>query len=238
MNSPRVRSLSVLALALTSAAACTAILAPKDGVQRCGSADDCDPTGDERYVPVCRFDPENTDLDSTKVDKICVAEYDFKGCSPENRQDIDGETHPLPAQIDACDGVAAQCEDALLGTKGCAGRVSGQACDDGLELDDDGICVDEDDDVKIIDGAKGENSDQAVLDQFCRGFYCDERFVCNTDTNKCQLCNEDDEFGKGGCGEVWIGGAPHPTYLMGDALDDACDDEDSDVDAPNFGTCP
>src|SRR5690606_11439603 len=79
--------------------ACTAIFAPRDDVQRCGTADECEPTGDPRYVAECRFDPDNMDLDTTEVDKICVASFRVVSCDPDDYGGAGGD-HPFRVAFD------------------------------------------------------------------------------------------------------------------------------------------
>jgi hypothetical protein len=228
-----LRTASVLVLAIASGAACTAIFAPRDSVQRCGTGDDCEQPDDARYSAVCRFDPENTDLDSTKVDKICVA--DFKSIPCEIPTDPEDK---FADQIDDCEDLMVDCEADKLGAKGCE-RPAGGECNDGLEVNDDGICVDPDDDEIIVTGA--DNRDQAIQDQFCKGFFCDDRFVCDTssETNqRCVICDPEAPFGEGGCGTFYANGEVAPFYVLGDDLQDQCLQGDADLDEPVFGECP
>lgn len=232
-SSSSLRTAAVLVLGLASGLACTAIFKPRDDVQRCGTGDDCEPTGDQRYVAVCRFDPENAGLDSTKTDKICVADFKTIDCSiPTNPEEEFADL------VDDCENLVLDCPDDMKGTRGCDGRTSGDTCDDGLELNDYDICVDPDDDEIIVGGA--DNRDFAIQDQFCKGFFCDERFVCDNDGNSatCVICNEDDPFGEGGCGTFYANGAPAPFYVLGDDLEDQCAAPDSQIDEPIFGECP
>lgn len=239
MNVPRspsssLRTAAILVLGLASGLACTAILNPKDSVQRCGTGDDCEPTGDQRYVAVCRFDPENSDLDSTKTDKICVADFKTIFCDvPTNPDD------PYADLVDSCDELVIDCEDARKGTEGCDARTSGDACDDGLERNEDDICVDPDSDEIIVSGAA--KRDQAIQDQFCKGFFCDERFVCDTsseNSQRCVICDPEKPFGEGGCGTFYANGEPAPFYVLGDDLDDRCAAPDSDIGEPIINECP
>jgi hypothetical protein len=228
---------AVLALALVSVAAlgssCTAILAPRDEVQRCGTADDCEPTGDNRYVPVCRFGETDDDLESLEVDKICVA--DFKpsvGCNPGSYTKPD---HPFAAASMEL-GVSARyaaCDAATqLGTRGCP-PASG-ACNDGLAVNDAGLCDDDDPDTPMVVQANtSELVGLDVRDQFCRSFFCDDRFVCDTSANVCVLCDPADPYGEGGCGEIWIAGARSCVYDDGNA----CEGADVTDEKVTFGSC-
>lgn len=230
-----LRTAGVLVLALASGLACTAIFKPRDNVQRCGTSDDCESTGDNRYVPQCRFDPENMDLDSTKVDKICVADFAVIGCRPEDWDNGSGE-HQFTEKVDECDGLVLECDADRLGTEYC-GPPPGEACDAGLEAIN-GICLDDGSDEMIVSDA--EFREQAVLDQFCKSYFCDEEFVCDaSDMNAtCVRCDPDLPFGEGGCGLLYANGAPAPVYVLGDDLEEQCDAGNADPDDMLFGDCP
>lgn len=232
--------IGVLSVAFGSAFACSAILRPNDDVERCGTADDCSSTGDNRYVPLCKFDDENTGLDSTQVDKICVADFRSLGCNPTAYTGTSMTNGFLEAFEDrTCASVV--CTDENLGKVGCP-RVPGGGCDPGLEFDAElGACVDPDADEPIIphpylvaNGLTGHH----VKDQFCKSFFCDDSFVCNATTNNCTPCNPDAAFGQGGCGLVYSDGAPAKIYVLGDALEDACAGPDARANDPAvFGSC-
>lgn len=229
-----LRIAGVVMLALASGLACTAIFKPRDSVQRCGSADDCEATGDNRYDAVCRFDPDHVGLDSTKVDKICVADFKVNiGCNPDNYTTPE---HPYTEKLDDCDSRIAACDMDKLGSLGCAPTEEGD-CADGLE-EEDGICIDPDSDEKIVSEESFVGQD--VRDQFCKSFFCDDEFVCDTSDEvrqNCVRCDPDKEFGKGGCGVLYLNGQRSSVYLLGDDLDAACAHEDADVDEPVFGEC-
>ncbi len=227
---------AVFALALGPLAAfsvsCTAILAPRDDVQRCDTVDDCDPTGDNRYVSVCIFDEDNLDLDSSSVDKICVADFKASvGCNPGSYTD---PTHPFAEAFNELGDIAryTTCDAATqLGTKGC--RPMNNTCAEGLSVNDVGLCDDNDPDTPMV--IQVDTSDlvgQDVRDQFCRSFFCDDRFVCNTSTNFCVECDPRQDISKGGCGEVWIAGAPSCVYGTNE-----CEGADVSDKTVSFGAC-
>lgn len=235
--------LTVLTLAFGSAVACTAILKPRDDVQRCGNATECDPTGDNRYVPACRYDDAHQDLDSTKVSKICVA--DFKpdiGCNPMNYASGEGLKNGYYdlTEKDSC--AVLSCTDENRGKVGCP-PPSGGSCDDGLELVSFGsssYCIDPDADQPVIPGASlaaAELDGQHIKDQFCKSYFCDDTFVCNNNTNKCTPCDPDRDYGDGGCGIVFNDGAPAPVYVLGDDLEGMCAGPDASTGDVVFGAC-
>lgn len=227
---PAALGLALGALVLVGSS-CTLILSPRDDVQRCGTADDCDGTGDNRYVPVCKFDDENADLDSSQVDKICVAEFRPNlGCDPGSY------TNPMEPYRVAFDelsdaGRYTGCE-MNQGAFGC-GPAAGGACNDGLEVNDLGVCDDTDPNTERAYRADTtELFGQDVRDQFCRSYFCDDRFVCDTTTNFCVLCNDDDVPGEGGCGQLYVDNAPSCVYN-----DNNCAGSTVSTEDLTFGSC-
>lgn len=234
----------VLILATCGAAlACSLVVKPRDDVERCGTAEDCTPTGDERYVPLCKFDDENADLDSTKIDKICVADFKSIGCDPNQNGGaslVNGFQEA--AQNDACTDLG--CAEENRGKAGCPPDLDGN-CEGDLEvqeIDDSDYCVDPDADQPVIPAAflsNNELDDQHVRDQFCKSYFCDDTFVCNVQ-KKCQPCNPDPDvaYGEGGCGIVYSEGAPAKIYVLGDDLEADCRGEDASIEEPAvFGEC-
>lgn len=225
---------------LVGTSACSVILKPRDDVERCGTAEECSPTGDNRYEPVCKFDDDNLDLDSTKVDKICVAEFRSIGCNPmEYSTGMQVKSLFFETFEDAsCSDVGCAMEN--QGKIGCP-PPSGMGCEGGLELDDEGFCNDPDADEPVIPPsylAANDLDGQHVRDQFCKSFFCDDTFVCNAETNKCQRCDDERDFGEGGCGLVYSEGAVAAVYVLGDALEEQCAGDEVATDEPAvFGDC-
>ncbi|MCA9650983.1 MAG: hypothetical protein KC501_13790 [Myxococcales bacterium] len=214
---------------------CTAIFAPRDDVQRCGTADDCDPTGDNRYVPVCKFDDENLDLDSSQVDKICVA--DFKPNVACDARNIANPNDPYRMQYDVLADPSRYvgCAD----TPGAQGCPAAAGCAAGLQANSRGLCDDTDPSTPPAFMAESEEMfGQDVRDQFCRSFFCDSRFVCDGDSGFCVQCKDGDEPGEGGCGQLYIAGAPSCAYQDAGTLDSACPGSDVEVGDVAFGACP
>lgn len=233
--------LSILSVAgfsvLASNVACTLIVNPRDDVQRCGSSDDCEATGDQRYIAECRFDAGST-VDSTEVDKICVAAYKPAGCNPDSFVGQNGEDHPLVARIEEAErSMRYVCAEESLGLRGCP-PSPGVGCGEGLAVNDFGLC-DSDDGLSPAFASTSIEADvpQDVLDQFCKSFYCEDDFVCDTETFSCVRCDPDEMPGQGGCGTVFVQGQPSCEYLLGDALEDQCAAEDASLSDPDFGNC-
>lgn len=225
-----VLALALAALAATSSVSCTAILAPRDEVQRCGTADDCEPTGDNRYVPVCKFDDANIDLDSSQVDKICVADFKPVGCDSGSYTNPE---HPFKVAVEELGDSASYvaCDPATqLGTRGCP--PMGSSCQGDLAVNDAGVCDDTDPATPMAVLAETEELfGQDVRDQFCRSYFCDDTFVCDSGSNTCVPCNPEEPYGEGGCGEIWIAGARSCVYEDGDA----CEGPDASDTKVTFG---
>lgn len=225
----RIVSSILTAVALTSSMACSVILNPRDDVQRCGNSDDCDAPTDNRFEAVCVSD-ENADIDTTVVEQICVAEFRSISCDPMGYD----ATHPLRLAVAERSSSDYACAD-FEGSRGCPPEA-GVGCMSGLELNEFGTCDVPGAEVPSIyhSNSMWDVDAQDVKDQFCRGYFCDESFVCNTETNSCQECDPSLPFGQGGCGEVYTQGVPSCVYV---SPDDVCDAPDSDIDTPIFGDC-
>ena len=242
-NMPRLGHLALLALGFGAAStvSCTVIFAPRDDVQRCGSADDCDPTGDRRYIAECRFDPDNVDLDTTQVDKICIAAFNRPSCDPDSYSGNSPYFTAIMelAQTSRYSPMGMTCAD-LGGVIGCPPPAGG-GCDPNLEPNADGVCDDPDSETPARNVASApEGLDyvgQDVRDQFCRSFFCEADFVCDTTDNLCVRCDPDKEYSEGGCGQIYIAGAPSCVYQTGDGLDDSCAAPNGDPGEPTFGVC-
>ncbi|PRP92805.1 hypothetical protein ENSA5_47180 [Enhygromyxa salina] len=237
MSMRRFAPVSLL-LAGFTISACTAILVPDeddDGVTRCNTTEDCKEPEDTRYTAQCVFgegQPENSD-------KICAAAYDEVNCSPEAY----AGDHPFAEAYDAATSNEAKaaygsCIEENRGTRGCAPRPDG--CDAGLEANANNICDDPTEAIPAINPAKVggvEIAGQDVQDQFCRSFFCDEAFVCDTGGSKpiCKPCEAGEEFGTGGCGTLFIQGQPSTVYT---SLDSANCDGDLETEDVMFGATP
>lgn len=237
MTTSRIPAAFALALGAIAilGSSCTAILAPRDDVQRCGTADDCDPTGDNRYVPVCKFDDGNLDLDSAQVDKVCVA--DFKpnvGCNPASITNPEDPYKSLHDELAEATRYTS-CAD----NPGAIGCPATAGCADGLAANARGVCDDNDPNTPPAYFAETEELfGQDVRDQFCRSFFCDERFVCDMDSGFCVQCDPDEEPGQGGCGTLYIGGAPSCAYQdKGTVEGSACPGSDVETSDVSFGNC-
>ncbi len=71
----------------------------------------------------------------------------------------------------------------------------------------------------LIAGAGQPTLEEAVgrdvKDQFCRAYFCDDRFVCShrTSTPRCVSCDPIRFFGLGGCATLYVQGQPSSVYL-------------------------
>lgn len=224
----RTVSLILVTTALSSSVACSLILNPRDDVQRCGNVDDCETPEDTRFEAVCISDPE-ANIDTTKVEQVCVAQFRDVNCDPMG-YDAEGEFRALVDSRGFLDYACPTASDPPVpGVQGCPPE---DGCAAGLEVID-GKCDDPNAETPSIDhNSVGGLEAQDVKDQFCRGFFCDEEYVCNTDLNVCEVCDPDKPFGQGGCGKVYTQGTPSCVYAPGECAAPA-----SEVDEPIFGDC-
>jgi hypothetical protein len=197
------------------ASACTAILVPDaddDGVDRCNTSEDCPAPGDTRYQAACVF---GADQDEGS-DKVCTTVYNVEVNCISEAFDM---THPYRmAWDDAQDSQAYNeiCAEEDLGQEGCGRDLNGQ-CNDGLEFSETySTCVDPDKLLKAVSvplSGEGFEAGFDVNDQICRYHFCDERFVCNQSTGKCEICTEGETMENGGCVELYTAGARSTVYL-------------------------
>lgn len=224
----RTVSLILATTALSSSLACSLILNPRDDVQRCGNVDDCETPEDQRFEAVCISDPE-ADIDTTKVEQVCVAQFRDVSCDPMG-YDAEGEFRALVGSRGFSDYACPMPSDPPVpGVQGCPPE---DGCAAGLEVID-GKCDDPNAETPTIDhNSVGGLAAQDVKDQFCRGFFCDDEYVCNTDGNICERCDPSKPFGEGGCGTVYTQGVQSCVYAPGE-----CAAPDSDPNEPIFGDC-
>jgi hypothetical protein len=233
---------ALLLFAGFTASACTAILVPdesEDGVERCNTSEDCDDTGDNRYIAQCVFGEDQPE----SSDKVCAADYEQINCGGEV---YDGE-HPLTIAFgEAVDakGAYGQCADENRGERGCAPTpgVNGGCNDPDHGLNESGVCDDLDDPIPAVyppDVGGIDIAGQDAKDQFCRWYFCDESFVCGKSggADICQPCSGKDpaDYGTGGCGQLYIQGERSPIYTD---LDSANCEGDKNTDEAEFGPAP
>ncbi|PRQ03675.1 hypothetical protein ENSA5_13680 [Enhygromyxa salina] len=194
--------------------ACSAFFVPDfedDGVHRCDLTSDCPELEDNRYVAVCVL-PEQL---SAGAAKICSSDYDTVPCAATAY----GPNHPLTrAYADAFNDPARYgvCPTELLGSSGCGPSPDG--CEAGLVLNVYGTCIDPEVDPNAIGAGQLPLEDvlgQDVKDQFCRSYFCDERFVCSHRGSqpRCVPCDPDRYFSRAGCGTLYVQGEVSSVYL-------------------------
>ena len=226
----RIVSLILTSAALSASLGCSVILSPRDDVQRCSNVDDCDEPEDERFEAICISD-ENADIDSTVVEQVCVAQFKSVTCDPMAFDADDVYRQAIEAR-----GFSDYSCAESAGVRGCPPEA-GVGCADGLEVNAVGTCDVPGADVPAINHNNSEWGDleaQDVKDQFCRGFFCDDSYVCNSDTHTCQACDPELPFGQGGCGEVYSQGTLSCVYV---SAEDQCDAPNSDPKDPILGDC-
>jgi hypothetical protein len=221
--------------------ACSAFFVPgpdDDGVARCNTTEDCEAPEDNRYIAQCVYgegQPENSD-------KVCSSAFRELGCHPQV-QNGEGQLEDL--YDDVTDNqtklLYSSCAEENKGKRGCAPRATMPVCDDGLETID-GICDDPNALYPAINPSQVGLADiagQDVLDQLCRFYFCDESFVCDQSGSKpiCRACDPNEPYGAGGCGTLYIQGAPSPVYTHIDENGGNCNG-DIDLADVEFGEAP
>ena len=230
MIAHRVLSLPLLA-GLGLGLGCSAILAPRDDVETCNNVDDCPTPEDGRYEARC----VREDLDFAGV---CVAEFRSNISCDEMVYGPVEKGHPFAVAFDeyasASRYMFSACNDDpnLAGTQGCP-----PPCKDGLVENDFGVCDDQDPDTPPAVPPTNELVGQDIRDQFCRSFFCDGRFVCDSTSMLCVECDPTKPYGQGGCGEIYIAGAPSCIYQSQAELDMACPAPDVTIETVSFGDC-
>jgi hypothetical protein len=219
--------------------ACSAFFVPDeadDGVARCNTTEDCEEPADNRHIAQCVFgmgQPENSD-------KVCSSAFKELGCHPQ-AQSGEGELEDLYDDVTSnqIKLLYSSCSDENDGKRGCEPGAAG--CLAGLELID-GICDDPDALYPAINPSQvglSEIAGQDVLDQLCRFYYCDESFVCDDSGTKplCRPCDPSEPYGEGGCGTLYIQGAPSPVYTHIDENGGNCEGS-IDIGEVQFGSAP
>lgn len=212
----------VSALLLTAAfavSACTAILVPDGDIERCNNTSDCEQPDDNRWAAVC----VSGEGQAANSDQVCAPRFvDNISCGINS---FEGD-HPVAVLYDdVTDNESKALYGACSGSIGCA-----PPCESGLEPNVFGVCDDPEAALPAVyppDVGGIEIAGQDVLDQFCRSFFCDESFVCDTSlTNPtCKPCTDTDDvndFGAGGCGLLHVQGALSPVYTSIDPDQDSC----------------
>ena len=203
----------VLLLGGFSISACTAILVPNeddDGVARCNTTSDCPDITDNRYVAVCTVGENQAD----NSDQVCSSDYEEVECG-EEFYPLDHVLTTTFATAQSNKAAYTSCAAEDRGTLGCG--PSGSTCQGDLEVNVHGTCDDPDNSSPLASAGQVGLADIAgrdVQDHFCRSYFCDERFVCDTSLSKpvCVVCNPNDPFGEGGCGTLYINGAMASVY--------------------------
>ncbi len=211
------KRLLALPFVFATAAACTLVLPPDedaDGVQRCQNSEECRDLGDNRLEASCFTDNDQPD----GADGVCIATYFDLRCDPELFPAAD--MHPFGEAFEDVDQNAyvGDCETA--GERGCAPDAG--SCAAGLEVtqvmvgdSSVTICDDPGATLKAMPGTIN-TAGQDVQDNFCRWYFGDNNFVCDTSVSggaRCRPCDADKDATRGGCYETWLNGARSPVYV-------------------------
>jgi hypothetical protein len=252
-----IRSLVASAsLAALASLGCNFIMNPDgDGVFRCDNPDDCDvpladALSDQRGQSRCAaVGGGGGGFTESQDNKVCsVVDRDNVSCNPNVIMGDD--TIPVGKTYNQAlaQAGAYTCLPEQYGSAGCP--PSGGSCNDGLELRKykslSGDATNPDVTEVQVCSPKGEAAVAPntalrgfdVLDQHCRSFFCDDSFVCNRGTGtssgwRCVRCDPDRPYGNGGCGTLYLQGAPSTVYTA-DLGGDACEAR-ADFNKTDFG---
>lgn len=253
-----IRSLVASALfAVVASLGCNFIMNPDgDGIFRCDNADDCDvplreALADLRTQSRCAAGGGGGGgFTQSQDNKVCsIVDLENVSCNP-GVFTSDESTAVSKAYAEAVkqNGAYSACLTENYGTAGCP--PNGGACNSGLEVrtyqslsgDADNpeqgefkVCA-----PKGVDAVAPNSATRQfdVLDQHCRSYFCDDSFVCNRGSGtssgwRCGRCDPDKAYGNGGCGTMFLQGAPSTVYTD-DLGGDACLPE-ADFDKTTFG---
>jgi hypothetical protein len=233
MHTRRFASVITL-LAGFTISACSAFFVPDGVVEYCNNGEDCTEPDDNRLRAQCVFgadQPQNSQ-------KVCIADFVEINCDPNAYKGKWIEQTFLEATSPQTKLLYVACDDANRGKQGCA-PMDG-TCEAGLEVNEAGVCDEPGADIPAINPANVGGPDIAgadVKDAFCRAYFCDDEFVCAPSGSKqlCKQCDPSKPYGEGGCGTMYIQGAPSPVYAA--EADRNCDG-DIDADAIVGGSVP
>jgi len=201
----RIPTYLLLAVAvLAQLGACTLILTPDektDDVERCDTTEDCTPPEDGRLQAACIFGEDQAQASQ----KVCTVDWATVSCSTSNTSTARGMKYEEAANSV---NVYVDCAAENLGKRGCAPEP-GVVCESGLEAVD-GIC--QDPNAPRVVAANADNKGLDVKDQYCRFYFCDDRFVCGQG-DLCRPCDPSRDLGEGGCAELWINGEASKIYM-------------------------
>jgi hypothetical protein len=251
-----VASAALAVTALASLFACNFILNPDgDGIIRCDNPDDCDvplsaALADDRGQSRCAAaGGGGGGFTQSQDNKVCsVVDKEDVPCNPASYENND--TVPVAKTYNEAigQGVYTACAPEDFGKAGCA--PNGGSCDAGLEVRTYQALSGDKDNPDVTEqkvcapkgvpavGANGALVGFDVLDQHCRSYFCDDAFVCDRGSGtssgwRCVRCDPDAAYGNGGCGTMYLRGAPSTVYTA-DLGGDACADV-AGGDKTNFG---
>ena len=242
------RAAALVLVSTLGASGCNFIFNPvnSDDVIRCKNTTECEQQETFRdALNTGRLDAACTapgsgggDFTTSKTNQVCsVTDKASVSCGIDNL--------PAGAYQDALDAAAADnnalysvCPNDKRGTLGCPARADG-SCDSGLESNVFKTCDDGSGEHPLYAPSDADSFiQQDVRDQHCRSFFCDSEFVCNSNTQKCQRCNDSitdaKGLGRGACAELALAGARSTVYQSQDELVSSCPDT-SKFETTQFG---
>lgn len=242
--------------AVATSFGCNFIMNPEgDGVFRCDNPDDCnvplaEALFDKRGQSRCGAAGGGAGgFTESQDNKVCsIVDREDVSCNPS----IITSDENLPVAMTYTEAVAqlgvyASCAVEDYGTEGC--QPAGSTCAAGLKVRTYDSLSGESDNPEVSEGlqvcardgvsavlANGALKGFDVLDQHCRSYFCDDDFVCNRGSGtssgwRCTRCDPDKAYGNGGCGTLYLQGAPSTVYADVGA---SCEAEAS-FDKTDFG---
>jgi len=252
-----IRSLVASALfAVVASLGCNFIMNPDgDGIFRCDNPDDCDvplqsALSDDRGQSRCAAGGGGGGgFTQSQDNKVCsIVDKEDVSCNPSVFMGVENEVDKAYAAAVKQAGAYASCLVEDYGTAGCP--PNGSTCNAGLEVrtyqslsgdadnpeqSEQKVCA-----AKGVDVVAPNSATRYfdVLDQHCRSYFCDDAFVCNRGSGtssgwRCVRCDPEKAYGNGGCGTMYMQGAPSTVYTK-DLGGDTCEST-ADFDKTDFG---
>ncbi len=246
MTSSRARLLSspvgLVLLSLFASTGCNFILNPanSDDVIRCKNTTECEK--EDFFIPTLREGRTDASCGAPGGAMSFTSSKENQVCSLVDKGGVSCGSDNLPAgdfadaveEADKNSGAYSPCVGDKKGTLGCPTLSSG-TCAAGLKPNKFGTC-DDGKGLPLI-ASTDAYALQDVKDQHCRSYFCDDSFVCNSETSKCVRCDEDlgtDGIGKGACGDLALGGVRSTVYFSQEKLEAECPDT-SKFETTQFG---
>lgn len=230
-----------------------------DEVVPCANASECEKSSqfaftaqDARFDAICSGKQGGGGgLGSSKSNQVCAVNYAQVSCSInayggglDGGDGDEDSTKPFviayTEAVENRDELYVPCAGEQLGTQGCPPADNG--CNEGLVVNRYGVCDVEGAFLAAYEPQFGDELlAQDVYDQFCRSFFCDERFTCVVEENSrsCRIRDPEKQPGQGGCADMYFAGKRSSVYLSKEQIEDSACTPMSEIldaaDATQFG---